>query len=178
MNEGTWNGDSALAKIQDSGNVEYYTPEKYIRAVRKVLGNIELDPASCELGNLVVQAERIYTLQQNGLAHLWQAETLYINPPYGRTGHRSNQEIWSCKLIAEYEAGNVGEAILLVNANTETTWFQRLCSYSLCLVRGRINFRSPQGKESGATPLSAHLEQTFSQSLPTKLKQEYCIMMK
>ena len=153
----TWNGDSALAKIQDSGNVEYYTPEKYIRVVRKVLGTIKLDPASCELANLIVQAERIYTGQQDGLAHSWQAETLFCNPPYGRAGHRSNQEIWSCKLIAEYEAGNVGEAILLVNANTETEWYQRLCSYPLCLVKGRINFRSPQSKTSGATHGSAFI---------------------
>ncbi len=155
MNEAIWSGDSALAKIQDTGNVEYYTPEKYICAVRKVLKTIKLDPASCDIANLTVRADRYYTVQQNGLAHSWQAETLFCNPPYGRTGYRSNQEIWSCKLIAEYKVGNVKQAILLVNANTETLWFQRLCSYPLCLVRGRINFYSPQGKDSGATHGSA-----------------------
>ena len=155
MNKATWSGDSAFAKIQDTGNVEWYTPEKYIRPVRKVLGTIELDPASCEAANLLIKADRYYSLHDNGLVQAWNAKTLFLNPPYGRTGHRSNQEIWSCKLIAEYEAGNVEQALLLVNANTETTWFQRLFAYPICFVKQRINFYGPSGKDNGATHGSA-----------------------
>src|SRR5437764_8904165 len=99
---------------------EWYTPLPVIRAVRKVLGTIELDPASCEMANRSVRAERYYDVQLDGLVQAWRAETVWLNPPYCKSGAVSNQELWTCKLISEYEAGNVKQAILLVNAATET----------------------------------------------------------
>jgi ParB family chromosome partitioning protein len=126
-------------------STEWYTPTTILRAVRAVLGHIELDPASCADANVNVQASRYYDQHMNGLAQPWHAQTLWLNPPYCKTGAMSNQERWTCKLITEYEAGHVKEAILLVNAATETRWFQRLYAYPLCFVRGRIRFLSPQG---------------------------------
>ena len=68
-------------------------------------------------------------------------------PPYGGLS-----EPFTEKLLSEYEAGNVKEAILLVNANsTDTTWFQPLWDYLLCFTVGRINFESPAGAGSGST---------------------------
>jgi hypothetical protein len=42
----------------------------------------------------------------NGLAQPWTGRD-FLNPPYGKQGGTSNQEIWTRKLIAEYQAGNV-----------------------------------------------------------------------
>jgi ParB family chromosome partitioning protein len=116
------------------------------------MGGIELDPASCALANTVVQAERIFDLQMDGLLQSWVARSVWLNPPFGRTGkNESSQEIWSCKLIAEHEKGNVREATLLVNAVTETGWFQRLWDYPICFVRGRVKFHTPNSRVGGPT---------------------------
>lgn len=134
---------------------EWYTPARYIGFVREVLGAIALDPASCKAANLVIQAEQYYDIQADGLQQSWEASTLFLNPPYCKTGAVSNQELWTRKLLAEYEAGRVKEAILLVNAATETIWFQRLYAYPICFVKGRIQFNSPQGSKNSSTVGSA-----------------------
>ncbi|HYU73392.1 MAG TPA: DNA N-6-adenine-methyltransferase [Ktedonobacteraceae bacterium] len=172
-NQLTWSGDSALPRLL-SKSVEWYTPTLYIKAAREVMnGIIELDPASCEIANRVVQASRYYDIKINGLLQPWKARSLWLNPPYGRgDGNRSNQEIWTCKLIAEYEAGNVEEAILLVNAATDTGWFQRLWRYSICFVKQRIDFYTSEGSLGGPThgsvfvyfgPRTERFSEVFSQ---------------
>jgi len=123
-----------------SKSVNWFTPAKYMRAVRSVLGEIELDVASCEEANQTIQATRYYTAENDGLQHSWHARTLWMNCPYGKTGNKSNQEIWTCKLIAEYEKGNVQEALILVNAATDTNWFGRLWDYPICFTDHRICF--------------------------------------
>lgn len=134
---------------------EWYTPASHMKAVREVLGDIALDPASCAEANQVVKARRFFDLNDDGLLQTWHASTVFLNPPYCKSGSISNQELWTCKLIAEYEAGHVEEAILLVNAATETRWFHRLYAYPVCFVRGRIRFVSPTGIETGPTVGSA-----------------------
>ena len=145
-------GDSALVRTF-AKSYEWYTPLKYIRAVREVLGQIDLDPASCELANQVVQARSYYDIQTDGLAHDWSGR-VYLNPPYGRIGHISNQEIWIKRLIEQYKAGRTTEAILLVNASTDTGWFQHLWEYPICLTDHRVNFWSRDGGQ-GSTHGSA-----------------------
>src|SRR5262249_14864109 len=60
------------AGFNSNWDVEWYTPKKYIEAVRDVLGGIDLDPASCERANEVVKAAKFYTATQNGLNEPWQ----------------------------------------------------------------------------------------------------------
>lgn len=130
--------------LQSSESNEWYTPAVYMKAVQQVLRGIELDPASCEQANQIVQAQHYYTLEQNGLMHSWQARSVWLNPPYGKSSTgESNQEIWTCRLIGEYEAGHIEEAILLVNAVTGNAWFQRLWNYHICFTNHRIRFYSP-----------------------------------
>jgi ParB family chromosome partitioning protein len=132
-------------------STEWYTPARYITAARRVMGAIELDPASCELANQVVRAERYYDQAHNGLQQPWQTRSLWLNPPYCKSGGVSNQEVWTCKLIAEYEAGHVEQAILLVNAATETRWFHRLYQYPVCFTNHRIHFYSDQSHRDWPT---------------------------
>lgn len=135
---------------------EWYTPPQYVAAAREVMGGeIDLDPASNDLANQIIHAARFYDKAQNGLLQTWEAERLWLNPPYCKSGAVSNQELWTHKLIAEYQAGRIQQAILLINAATETRWFQRLYDFPICFVKGRIRFRSPADIKTGSTIGSA-----------------------
>src|SRR5260370_306416 len=135
-------------------SIEYYTPKEYIEAARAVMGSIDVDPASCELANLLVKAEMYYTKDTNGLTQPWPGN-VWLNPPYGKEGNRANQARWSQKLIEQYQAGITQQAILLVTGATETRWFQTLFDYPICFPAGRINFYTPAGDAGNATCASA-----------------------
>jgi hypothetical protein len=136
---------SAHQLIHSSLQNEWYTPAPYVAAVHQVLGGIDLDPASCESANAIVKATMFYDLSKNGLGLNWYGR-VFLNPPYGKTKNKSNQEIWSAYLVEQYRRGNVTEAILLVNAVTDRRWFQKLWHYPICFTNHRIKFISPNGK--------------------------------
>jgi len=147
--------DKTLILSQNS--TEWYTPARYIEAVRQVLGDIALDPASTEEANITVNATIFYDTATDGLTKTWKAATVFLNPPYCKIGSTSNQERWTQKLLSEYAVGHIGQAILLVNAATETLWFQQLYDFPICFVKGRIQFRSgsTNTKKNGGTTGSA-----------------------
>lgn len=130
----------------NSGNNEWYTPEKYIDLAREVLGVIDLDPASCEIANETVKAERFYSEQDDGLTKEWTGR-VWMNPPYGSDLIGQFTE----KFAKEYTAGNITEGIVLVNNATETAWFCNMMAAASAVVfpRGRIRYNSPT-KESNA----------------------------
>ncbi len=123
-------------------SIEWYTPAEYIRLVHAVLGDIELDPASSQLANQTVQAQWYFDKETNGLLQTWHARSLFLNPPHDRLNRITP---WIVKLLDEYHAGHVGEALLLVDAATDTKWFARLYDHPICFVSGRINFVNGNG---------------------------------
>ncbi len=137
-----------------SKNNEWYTPVKYINAAKKLMNGIDLDPASCAFANETVDAADYYHISKSGLEHDWWGR-VWLNPPYGYTDGESNQALWSNRLIDQYTNGNITEAVLLVNAAVDTSWFQRLLDYPVCFTRGRINFTTPEPVANGSTHGSA-----------------------
>jgi phage N-6-adenine-methyltransferase len=124
-----------VTRVNSRGDYDWYTPEKYIVAARDVLGEIDLDPASSDKANTRVMARTIYTVADDGLLQDWHGR-VWLNPPYGGA-----QADFTQKLVDEYEAGRVDEAILLVNSNaTDTRWFAPLWDHVLCFTDHRINF--------------------------------------
>jgi len=130
----------------NSGNNEWYTPANIIEAARKAMGEITLDPASCELANKTVKADRFFSQENDGLAHEWSGK-VWMNPPY------------SSDLMSRFAAklkesllphGRVVEACVLVNNATETKWFQSLASdcAAICFPSGRIRYISPEGPKN------------------------------
>jgi hypothetical protein len=144
-----------MSVTQGTKSNEWYTPARYIEAAREVMGGIDLDPASCELANQTVRAARFYTKQENGLAHPWKAQSVWLNPPYGRIhserrgSTKSYQPLFIHKLLSEYEQGHIKQAIcLIIGSSCFMRWFQPLWNYPLCFHDGRILFNLPDGGQS------------------------------
>jgi ParB family chromosome partitioning protein len=152
-----------MKNFRSTTSIEWFTPIEYLVAVKSVLGKIELDPASSAVANQTVGALRYFDMETNGLLQEWKG-TVFLNPPHNRQNPITP---WINKLLEEYHAGNVQEAILLVDASTETQWFSVLYDYPMCFVRGRINFVNGAGhKTSGQIQGSVfvyfgHQQQTF-----------------
>lgn len=132
--------------IHSSASNEWYTPAKYIEAVREVLGTIDLDPASCEAANETVRATFYWKKSADGLLVPWYG-SVFLNPPYGKTGGESNAGIWTRKLKQEFDCGNVTAAILLINATPDRPWFQALLldGHPVCFTDHRIRFIDEHG---------------------------------
>lgn len=129
----------------NSGKDDWYTPGDWLELAREVLEEIDLDPASSALANRVVRAKRYYDAASDGLSprKRWRGR-LWMNPPYNRSA------AFIERLVAEYVAGNVTEAIVLVNNSTDSRWGQRLISASSAVLfpAGRISFVDGQGGPS------------------------------
>jgi len=126
-----------------TGENEWYTPPEYIELARKVLGEIDLDPATSQAAQKFIRARAWFTKQTDGLKQNWCGR-VWLNPPY------SQPEIlyFVGKLLAEWEAGRVSSAILLTHNYSDTGWFQAAAAActALCFTRGRIKFERADGE--------------------------------
>ncbi len=127
---------------QNSGENEWYTPPAFIEAARKAMGSITCDPASSAAANKMVRADVFFTKEQDGLNEKWSGK-VWLNPPYAQPLVAQFSEAVCAKL----EAGEIKQAIVLVNNATETAWFQRMLAVAVavCFVKGRVKFLDPQG---------------------------------
>lgn len=146
----TWgNGDKpTLRGASGTGNNQWFTPSEYVELARGVLGSIDLDPASHELAQKTVRAASYFTEETDGLSREWFGR-VWLNPPYAQPaiGHFAD------KMVSEYTAGRVSEAIMLTHNYTDTSWFQKLAgdARAICFTKGRIRFVSPSGELAAPT---------------------------
>ena len=125
-----------------TGDNEWYTPRELIDKARRVMGGIDVDPASSEAAQAVVGALKFFTIEDDGLGQQWKGK-VFLNPPYAQPLISQFME----KLRLEVEAGRCTEAICLTHNYTDTKWFQDTAcrARAICLTRGRIRFISPGG---------------------------------
>jgi phage N-6-adenine-methyltransferase len=145
----------------NTGVPEWYTPAEYIEAARRVLGGIDLDPATSETAQKTVKASFYFTVDDDGLSHSWKGR-VWLNPPYSADLVGK----FVGKLCEHIRAGEVPAALLLVNNATETQWFQPAArqSSALCFPAGRIRFLDEQGDATGA-PLQGQALLYFGDNL-------------
>lgn len=133
---------------------EWYTPEPYIEAARAAMGAIDLDPASCSLANEVVRAAKWYSTAEDGLQQHWWGR-VWLNPPY--SDYMGQAAAWAAKMLAEYRAGRVSQAIMLVNLSTSYQPAMQLIASAglVCMVARRIRFNTSAGQ--GERPTQANV---------------------
>lgn len=130
----------------------WYTPRPYVEAARAVMGGIDLDPFSSAEANERIGAHRFFDVRRSAFASDWNREgkpsgvRVWMNPPYsGRLIGRA-----TAVFLENLKAGNIEQAIVLVNNATDTRWFKDLresCA-AACLTDHRIQFVSVDGKSS------------------------------
>lgn len=126
---------------QTSGDVEYYTDPRILEAARRVMGGIELDPASCYAANENVKADRIFTIADDGLKQEWRARTVWLNWPFGRV----QNPLWVRKLNDEWARCNYQQLCCITYACTSELWFQPLLRRLQCFLSPRTNYYLPDG---------------------------------
>ncbi|MCI0348146.1 MAG: phage N-6-adenine-methyltransferase, partial [Acidobacteriales bacterium] len=128
---------------RNSGVSEWYTPPHIIQAAVNTMGHIDLDPASTDIAQGIIGAQSYYTTEEDGLAQPWHGN-VWLNPPYAQPLISQ----FADKFAAEYEAGNITHACILVNNATETAWFRAFLKVAaaICLLDGRVRFLDPNGR--------------------------------
>jgi ParB family chromosome partitioning protein len=138
--------DMAIEGVRPNGRAmwsatdEWFTPDAYIGAARAVLGDIDLDSATCGFAQSRIKAASFYTKQDDGLLQRWEGR-VWLNPPYSRVAE------FVTKLLTEIRAGNVTAAILLSHNNSDAAWFHEAANAAaaICFTRGRIRFEQEDG---------------------------------
>ena len=128
---------------QGTGNNERYTPSEIIELVKEVLGNIDLDPASCSVANETVGATNFYSADDDGLSKEWTGK-IFMNPPYSKDLIE--------KFVDKLIGSSIEEAITLTHNCTETSWGQKLIGNAkvVAFPTGRIDCKTPSG--DGGSP--------------------------
>jgi len=146
-------GRSINSQSQDWG-----TPQKYVNAVKKVLGGeISLDPCSSKYS--IVKARVEYMLPaHDGLRESWDYPTIYVNPPYGiNKNNGTTIRHWLAK-CAEAHKKYGSELLALVPVATNTGHWKKSVfgnATAICfLYDTRLKYLE-NGKDSGkGAPMS------------------------
>ena len=109
------------------------TPSYVLEPIRSVLGGIDLDP--CTEPDNPTKAARFYCLPGDGCSLPWDADRIFVNPPYSAAKDR-----WVNRCLAEGATGR--KIVLLIPAHTETRTFQTALAgcRTVLFVRARLRF--------------------------------------
>lgn len=126
---------------------ETYTPVRYIKLVKKVLGLIALDPFSCGFANeFFINAKKYMDKEFSAYDFQWEEaerSTVFMNPPYSDYQYEPAIE----RFLQQLQKWKFS-AITLTNNNTDTFATQKLMrnANAICFPDHRINFFGEDGK--------------------------------
>tara|TARA_R110000744_G_scaffold95281_1_gene184148 strand:+ start:61 stop:576 length:516 start_codon:yes stop_codon:yes gene_type:complete len=124
-------------------NNSWGTPPHFIESARKVMGSIDVDPASNDEAQYIVQAGQYFTEDDSGLDQYWNGN-VWLNPPYGR----GLAKPFIRQIVHQYKVVKcVTQAIVLLNSVYSSAWWKESeiavsCS-AICLPDHRIAFINP-----------------------------------
>lgn len=139
---------------------EWYTPSKYVEPARNaykaVNAEIDFDPYSSDVANNLVRASKFYTKEDDALTKSWpnflnyhlngesfHGSFIWANPPYTRDAGTAKPYLEKIyERIEAQDDSSVVAATILVNSNTDSSWWQQLAgkSSAICFVNKRIRF--------------------------------------
>lgn len=135
--------NQAMSVLTSQATTEWYTPAWIIELARRLMGGIDLDPASNEQAQQTIKAERYYTEALDGYSKPWTGR-VWLNPPFDDTPR------WVRRLCAAYEDRDISQAVLLVNSAPGYVWWEELYrAYPVCLLRERVRFVREDGSAGG-----------------------------
>jgi len=115
-------------------DVDFVTPIDVLAAVTSFFGGqIELDPASSDNANRLVQAQKYFCPQHQGLKQLWKADSVYLYPPRDKLlgieqppdrslwtkkkrFAKSAQRVWMEEMLRKYTLGEFKEGVLFLTS--------------------------------------------------------------
>lgn len=135
---------------------QWFTPQVIIDKARRVLGQIDLDPASSPEANARVGAARIITAEEDGLVTEWTSGSVFLNPPGGRApGVPSLPAAFWQKLMQVRTSGKLTHAIYIAYSLEQMQTTQRVGSlgvlhFPFCVPSQRMRFVKPDGTPGGS----------------------------
>ena len=155
----------------NSGENEWYTPNEYIEAARKVMGSIDTDPATTASANKRIGAKTFYTIENTGLGKGWKGN-VWMNPPYSQplVAH-------FCDTFAhKFRSKEIKQGCVLINNITETRFAQRLMEISsaICFPAGRVRFLDTNFENAGA-PLQGQMVIYCGNNTDSFVKEFSCL---
>jgi hypothetical protein len=123
---------------------ERYTPQWVLDLSQRVMGGIDLDPASDP--NQRVPATRHFTKKDNGLEKGWSGK-VFLNPPF------SNTSDWVKHLCIYFHSGAITEAIVLLPvmalSNKSATFLMKGTASAFTLLGRNLSFLNAEYEEMG-----------------------------
>jgi hypothetical protein len=130
--------------------IDFVSPPELVGTTASFFGGqIELDPASSENANTVINAKKFFRQEDNGLTQNWNAKNIYLYPPrdflnnfeqpqevllFNRKKRfkKSAQRVWLEEAVRKYRKGEFEEAVVFLTS-----------SQVALLVTQRLNFDFP-----------------------------------
>ena len=136
----TKNTAARFQPLFSSATDEWPTPRWLFDALHAEF-RFSLDP--CATG-ANAKCARFFTREEDGLNQSWENETVFMNPPYGRT-----IGLWMGKAFEASRAGST--VVCLVPARTDSRWWHSFAMRGeIRLLQGRLRFEG--GKHSAPFP--------------------------
>lgn len=128
-----------------SESAEWFTADLILEPAKRVLGPIDLDPASCEAANARVGARVIHTKETNGLEHSWNfANTILLNPPGDKRGALP-KAFWNKLVETSVTSSHLKGAIYVGFSLEQLRYLEHIGKASVAIIRQRVKYMRPDG---------------------------------